>query len=146
MSSSLILSAMAIVALTATTLTTLKYYPAHESDADDLNLIEDDYGDDANATFYYHHSPKFPHNKNVNRQNDLPIFTDKPHVVVKRSSDEESTAVQYSIDDKNSSMIDEAKRDKVKEVARLNNVYTSVAAAITCQYQIKTSVFFIVSL
>lgn len=146
MSSSLILSAMAVVALTATTLTTLKYYPAHESDADDLNLIEDDYGDDANATFYYHHSPKFPY-KNVNRQNDLPIFTDKPHVVVKRSSDEESTVVQYSIDDKNSSMIDEAKRDKVKEVSRLNNVYTSVAAAITCQNHINTPVlFFIVSL
>lgn len=110
MSSSLILSAMAIVALTATTLTTLKYYPKHDND--DSNYVDSDYGDDddANETFSYHHSPKFP------TQSDLPIFTDKAHAVVKRSSDEESNVAQYSIDDKIPSMIDEAKRDKVKEV------------------------------
>lgn len=114
MSSSLFLSAMTVVALTATTLTTLKYYSKHNDD-DHLNSIDDDYGDDANETFYYHHSPKFHYN-NVNRPNDLPIFTDKPHTVVKRSSDEEGNIAQYSIDDKISSMIDEVKRDKVKEV------------------------------
>lgn len=93
MSSSLFLSAIAVVAITATTLTTLKYYP-HKHD-EEFNSYDDEF--DLN----YHRSPKFNNE----------ISTDKPHEVVKRSSIE-----QYSIDDYNSSMIDEAKREKVKEV------------------------------
>jgi hypothetical protein len=112
MSSSLFLSAMAVVAITATTLTTLKYYPNHDdNNASDYETY-DDY--DFSTESHQRHSPKFGHNRHAVR-NDLQNLNDKH--IVKRSSDEESIT-QYAIDDddRNSSMADEAKRNKVKEV------------------------------
>lgn len=83
---------MTVVAITAATLTTLKYYPKHD---DEINSYDDDYVE-------YHN-------------NYISTTTDRSHEIVKRSSDEVNI-VQYSIDDRNPSMIDEAKREKVKEV------------------------------
>lgn len=100
MSSSLILSAMTVVAITAATLTTLKYYPKHGDDVDEFNSYDDN---DVDYDFSHFHK-------------HVKATSDRPHGIVKRSSEEEGI-VQYSIDDfRNSSMIDEAKREKVKEV------------------------------
>jgi hypothetical protein len=104
---------MAVVAITATTLTTLKYYSKNDdNNASDYESY-DDY--DFSTESHHRHSPKFHHNRQVVQHNEMPNFNDKH--VVKRSSDEESIA-QYAIDDdnRNSSMSDEAKRNKVKEV------------------------------
>lgn len=107
-STTLVMSAVTIVALTGITLTTLKYNK-------NMNEIDYDYDYDdeskLNETHEYveYQHPKFRYD--VNQNGSLPIAERR---VVKRSTDGDT--VSYSIDDKNPSMIDEAKRQKVKEV------------------------------
>jgi hypothetical protein len=100
MSGSLVMSAMTVVALTGITLTTLKYN--HISD-DEFNE-NDDNSSETFVPIYY--NPKFQYDVNQSRS-----LTSKN--VVKRSSE---NLIQYSIDDENLSMVDEMKREKVKEV------------------------------
>lgn len=87
MSNTVFLSAMTVIALTGITLTTLKH-------RHDDNYVEID---DENSTEVQLNPKFYMHSKN--------------HSIMKRSSDEE-----YSITDKDQSLIDHAKRDKVKEV------------------------------
>lgn len=99
MSNSVLLSAVTIIALTGITLTTLKY--RHDDNSADLhdNNVDFDYEDFENAT-EARVNPKF----NLHAKN---------HSTAKRSVGDN---VQYSIADTDLSMIDEAKRDKVKQV------------------------------
>lgn len=92
MSNSVLLSAMTIIALTGITLTTLKY-------RHDDNYVEVDGEDDENATDVRYNPKFYMHTHN--------------HSTVKRSSGDN---VEYSIDDIDPSLIDEAKREKVKQV------------------------------
>jgi hypothetical protein len=95
MANTVLLSAMTMIALTGITLTTLKY-------RHDDNYVELDDGDDDNSTDV-RYNPKF-HFYDVQGKN---------HSAVKRSSGDDA---QYSIADENVSMIDDAKREKVKQV------------------------------
>lgn len=114
--STLFLSAVTIVAITGTTLVSLNYNKNHhhvESDDsfDKTNSIAYNESNDIDSNTNYHISPKFPQ-KNIN-QNELSMSShDKP--IVKRSSGE---SFEYDISDRNVSMIDEKRREKVKEVA-----------------------------
>lgn len=93
MANSMILTAMTMIALTGVTLTSLKYRHDDQSNVD-FNLTDD--GDDDTL----HVNPKFQY-KLANKS------------VSKRSSDDRG---QYSIDDKNASMVVEMRREKVKQV------------------------------
>lgn len=105
MTSSLLLSAMTIVAITGTALVTLKYNAYHE---DDIDIILYNDSDEIDSYTDYKYSPKFNYNLNQ-------LSHDKP--IVKRSSNEEFVPrPQYVYSDKNLSMIDETKREKIKEV------------------------------
>lgn len=109
---------MAIVAITGTTLVALKYNNSHhnETESNFDNAISYNDSNEIDSDTNYQISPKF-HYKNAN-QNELSISShDKP--IVKRSSDETSVPPEYNITDRNPSMIDEEKREKVKEVAFL---------------------------
>jgi hypothetical protein len=92
MTNTVVLSAMTVFALTAITLTTLKY-------RHDENYVEVDGEDDENVTDV-RYNPKFYLHANN-------------HSTVKRSVDDN---VQYSIVDTDLPMVDEAKRAKVKQV------------------------------
>lgn len=112
MTSSLFLSAMTIVALTGTALVTLKYNHHHEDDGGEFM----DYNDSNEINNYpnYQYSPKF--NYKSGNQNELLIKERDKHIV-KRSSDEDFIPQpKYDISVRNLSMIDEAKREKIKEV------------------------------
>lgn len=93
MTNSVLLSALGIIALTGITLTTLKH--RHNDDS----YVEVDGENDDNVTDVRYNPKFYMHVKN--------------HSTVKRSSGDD---VQYSIADKDMSMIDEAKREKVKQV------------------------------
>lgn len=113
MSNSVLLSAMTIIALTGITLTSLKYHGTnngHSNVASDLDE-GDDYYADTNTIDSSRLNPKF-HFYDVLDKNRS---TEKS-VVAKRSSGEASNLIEYSIDEKNVSMIDEARREKVKQV------------------------------
>lgn len=88
----MLLSAVGIIALTGITLTTLKH-------RHDDSYVEVDGEENDNATEVRFNPKFYMHVKN--------------HSTVKRSSGDD---VQYSIADKDMSMIDEAKREKVKQV------------------------------
>lgn len=94
MTNTVLLSAMTMIALAGITLTTLKY-------RHDDNYVELDDDDNENSTDVRRH-PKF-HFYDV----------EKNHSAVKRSIGDDA---QYSITDSNLSMIDDAKREKVKQV------------------------------
>ena len=108
--SPLILSAITVIALTGITLTSLKYNKNgedeifvdnyHDYDDDDFSLN----GTHQNTLQY----PKLHYNINQNGS----VMNEKR--VVKRSNG--AIRIDYSIVDKNSSMIDESRRQKVKEV------------------------------
>lgn len=113
MSNSVLLSAMTIVAFTGITLTTLKY---HNANNDHSNVVleltdDDDYYVDIEDTTRL--NPKF-HFYDVLDKNRS---TEKS-VVVKRSSSVASNLIEYSIDEKNVSTIDEMRRENVKQVQR----------------------------
>lgn len=112
MTSSLFLSAMTIVAITGTALVTLKYNGHHEDDNSEFM----DYNDSNEIDSYtnYQQSPKF--NYKSDDQNEISINERDKHVV-KRSSDEDFIPrPKYDISDRNLSVIDEAKREKIREV------------------------------
>lgn len=107
MANTVLLSALTMIALTGITLTSLKY--RHDDDdggssSVELNLVDDE-NDETMTTMRL--NPKF-HYYNVNNHSSS---TEKSFV--KRSIDDRG---QYSIDDKNSSLVDEMRRDKVKQV------------------------------
>lgn len=111
--SPLILSAITVIALTGITLTSLKY---NKNDNEDEIFVDNyhDYDDD-NFSLNDTHSntlqyPKF-HYKNINQ--NMSAMNEKR--VVKRSNGA-TRIVDYSIVDRNLSMIDESRRQKVKEV------------------------------
>lgn len=106
MTSSLFLSAMTIVAITGTTLVTLKYNSSHHDD-DNTDFIAHNDSSEIDSDYNYRISPKFHYDANKSE----PSMDNR---IVKRSIDEISN--EYVISDKNLSMIDEAKREKVKEV------------------------------
>lgn len=106
MSNTVLLSAMTMIALTGITLTTIKYRHNDHSNVT-LNLadIDDDYSDDTIVATRL--NPKFHYYDVLDKNHS----TEKN--VVRRSSD---NLVDYSIVEKNVSMIDETKREKVKQV------------------------------
>lgn len=111
MSNSVVFSAMTIIALTGITLTTLKYQSGNNDHSNvELDLADDDdyYTDTMNATRL---NPKF-HYYDVLEKNRS---TEKS-VIVKRSNGDGSHLIEYSIEEKNVSMIDETRREKVKQV------------------------------
>jgi hypothetical protein len=96
---------MTIVAITGTTLVTLKYNNHH--DIDDTDFMANNDSNEVDSYINYQTSPKFNYKSDI--QNDKRI--------VKRSSDEDFTPrPQYDISDRNFSIIDEAKREKIREV------------------------------
>lgn len=102
MTNTVLLSALTMVALTGITLTTLKYRHDNEHSA----VIDDeDYLDGTMDPVRY--NPKFLY-YNVHGKNHS---TEKS--VAKRSND---ASAQYSVDVKNESMVDEFRREKVKQV------------------------------
>jgi hypothetical protein len=108
--SPLILSAITVIALTGITLTSLKY---NKNDSEDEIFVDNyhDYDDDFSLNSTQHNTlqyPKFHYNIN---QNGSAMNAKR---VVKRSNG--ALRIDYSIVDKNSSMIDESRRQKVKEV------------------------------
>ncbi|KAG5683523.1 hypothetical protein PVAND_012797 [Polypedilum vanderplanki] len=108
-STHLVWSAVTIVALTGITLTTLKYNETSNDISDDYLDNDEDFNFNQTQEYFNYHNPKFHYEI---KQNGSLMITERR--VVKRSSDDD--VIQYSIDDKNSSMIDEAKRQKVKEM------------------------------
>lgn len=107
--SQLILSAVTVIALTGIALTSLKY---NSNEDDEMYIDEDDnYIDDLNPNEIH---SKFHYNVNQNGS----LMDEKR--VVKRSFD---SPIQYSIIDKKLSMIDEFKRQKVKEVHILSEYF-----------------------
>lgn len=108
MSNNVLLSAMTMIALTGITLTTLKY--RHDSHNANVTLVlhdDIDYDFSADTIESARVNPKF-HFYDVLDKNRS---TEKS--VVRRSSD---NLVDYSIVETNVSMIDETKREKVKQV------------------------------
>lgn len=106
MSNTVLLSAMTMIALTGITLTTLKYrHNDHSNVTLNLGDFDDDYSDDAIVATRL--NPKFHYYDVLDKNHS----TEKN--VVRRSSD---NLVDYSIVEKNVSMIDETKREKVKQV------------------------------
>lgn len=102
MTNTVLLSALTMVALTGITLTTLKYRNDNEHSA----VIDDeDYPNETMDPVRY--NPKFLY-YDVQGTNHS---TEKS--VAKRSIDDRA---QYSLDEKNVSMIDEFKRERVKQV------------------------------
>ena len=113
MSNSVLLSAMTIIAITGVTLTTLKY---QNTNNDHPNVIGDDddyYTDSIESTRL---NPKF-HFYDVLDKN----HSTEKSVVTKRSSGDAFNLIEYSIDEKNVSMIDEMRRDKVKQVQMVHS-------------------------
>lgn len=110
MTNSVLLSAMTVIALTGITLTGLKY--RSDSGDDHTNVVtlndDDDYDYSVDSIESNRINPKF-HFYNVIEKNQS-----TESVVVKRSAD--NSATQYSIKDRNVSMIDEVRRAKVKQV------------------------------
>lgn len=117
MANSVLLSAMTVIALTGITLTTLKYLDDSNNSDVELNLEYDDDEYSTNTIDPSRLNPKF-HFYNVldNLVDNNNNHSTEKSVVVKRSTDEASNQLQYSIDDKNVSMIDEVRREKVKQV------------------------------
>lgn len=102
MANTVLLSALTMIALTGITLTSLKY--RHDGD-DSVELNLDDSSDETMTTMRL--NPKF-HYYNVSNHSSS---TEKSFA--KRSTDDRG---QYSIDDKTPSMVDEMRREKVKQV------------------------------
>jgi hypothetical protein len=124
MANTVLLSAMTMIALTGITLTTLKY----RHDDSYVELDDDDNSTDVR------HNPKF-HFYDVLGKN---------HSAVKRSSGDNA---QYSIFDTNVSMIDDAKREKVKQVqtgSRSDDCFDSMKN-VKSQIVITTNKFFFLS-
>lgn len=97
MSNTVLLSAMTMIALTGITLTALKY---RNDDNEHSNVIVDlDYEDDTMDSSRM--NPKFGYYETKNQS-----------AITKRAASD----AQYAIDDRNLSMIDEEKREKIKEV------------------------------
>lgn len=129
MANTVLLSAMTVIALTGITLTSLKF--RHDTNHSDVGL-NPEYDDDeysTNTIVPSRLNPKF-HFYNVLGDNNN--STEKS-VVVKRSSDKASNQFQYSIDDKNVSMIDEVRRDKVKQVQTVHGL-TMTRAFVSISY------------
>jgi hypothetical protein len=115
MSGTLVMSAVTIVALTGITLTSLNYNNNNNEIDYDYNYEDEDFVLNNTHVHVDYQHPKFRYDVNQNGSSPSSLAEKR---VVKRSSDDSdyANATQYSIDDKNSSMIDEAKRQKVKEV------------------------------
>lgn len=118
MANTVLLSAMTMIALTGLTLTTLKY--RHDDNSVELN------DDDDNSTDV-RYNPKFHY------------YDVKNHSAVKRSSGENA---EYSILDTNVSMIDDAKREKVKQVQVGSRSDDSMKCQMSTRYH---RIFFFVS-
>jgi hypothetical protein len=106
---SLILSAVTIIALTGVTLTSLKYNSSRDDSNDELSSSNNNdiayYDDNESNENSVHYHPKFRYDVNKNGSLLKRLY--------KRSC---QYAIQYDIADKNPSAIDEQKRAKVKEV------------------------------
>lgn len=102
MTNTVLLSALTMVALTGITLTSLKY--RHDSEHSDV-IVEEDYADITIDPIRY--NPKILY-YDVHDTNHS-----KGKSVSKRSINDHT---QYSIDSKNELMVDEFRREKVKQV------------------------------
>jgi hypothetical protein len=108
MSNSVLLSALTVIALTGITLTGLKYRSDNDDHTDVVTLNDDDdYDYSMDSIESNRINPKF-HFYNVIEKNQS-----TESVIVKRSVDNSD---QYPIEDRNMSMIDDVRREKVKQV------------------------------
>lgn len=123
MANTVLLSALTMIALTGITLTTLKY--RHDDDGSSsvaFNLTDDD--DDTMMTTRL--NPKFRYYDAGNRSSTEKSF-------VKRSIDDRG---QYSIDDKSPSMVDDMRREKVKQVqASVHGLMSAKATMLTVDFK-----------
>lgn len=111
--SPLILSAITVIALTGITLTSLKYNKNDNEDEIFVDNYHDYDDDDLSLNGTHSNTLQYPklHYNNINQNGS--VMNEKR--VVKRSNGA-TRIVDYSIVDRNLSMIDESRRQKVKEV------------------------------
>lgn len=122
MSNTVLLSAMTMIALTGITLTALKY---RNDDNEHSNVILDlDYDDDTMDSSRI--NPKFGFYETRNQS-----------TVSKR----EASDGQYAIDDRNVSMIDGEKREKIKEVHARSDLGRSLQLPATFPSHITNELF-----
>lgn len=109
MPNSVLLSAFSVIVITGITLTTIRYQGTNNDHSNVIQMdVDDDYIETIDATRL---NPKFRFHDVLDKN-----YSTEKSSIVKRSSDDVFNIAEYSIDEKNVSMVDEERREKVKQV------------------------------